>query len=77
MKEAASFLGLNKNGVRNHINKNKPCCGYRIAIKISSEKKVPIAQLVERGTVNAVFFVDVRVILGARLYIYSGLIRIK
>lgn len=55
MKEAASFLGLNKNGVRNHINKNKPCCGYRIAIKISSEKKVPIAQLVERGTVNAVF----------------------
>ena len=76
MKEAASFLGLNKNGVRNHINKNKPCCGYRIAIKINSEKKVPIAQLVERGTVNTVF-VDVRVILGARLYIYSGLIRIK
>ncbi len=38
MKEMASFLGLNKNGVRNRINKNKPCNGYRIAIKQSSEK---------------------------------------
>lgn len=33
MKDAASFLGLNKNGVRNHINNNKPCNGYSIAIK--------------------------------------------
>jgi hypothetical protein len=38
MKEAASFLGLNKNGVRNHINKNKPCNGYSIAIKQSGDK---------------------------------------
>ena len=38
MKEAASFLGLNKNGVRNHINKNKPCNEYNIAIKQSSNK---------------------------------------
>jgi hypothetical protein len=36
IKEAASLLGLNKNGERNH--KNKPCNGYRIAIKQSSDK---------------------------------------
>ena len=45
MKEAASFfLGLNKNGVRNHINKNKPCNGFNIAIKqssLSDKKKSP------------------------------------